>query len=178
VKNLSMRKTPMNQKIHTAIGVSFCCVSLGMSSISLAGGLKQKVTGTWSMVSQTIEDSDGAPKPNRFGDNPKGIAIFEPNGRYAIILLRSDLPKIASGNPLTGTQEEDQAIAHGSTAYFGTWSVDDATSTMVTHVDAATYPNWDGLDQKRQVSITRDKMRLCVSSQIGGISCVVWRKGR
>lgn len=130
------------------------------------------------MVSQTIEDLDGTPKPNRFGDNPNGIAVFEQNGRYAIILLRSDLPKIASGNALTGTPAEDRAIVHGTTAYFGTWSVDDATSTMVTHVDAATYPNWDGLDQKRQVSITGDIMRLCVSSQIGGISCVVWRKDR
>jgi hypothetical protein len=176
--NLLIHKTAMNKNTHTAISIGFCCISLGMSSISLAGGLKQKVTGTWSMVSQTIEEIDGTPKPNRFGDTPKGIAIFEQNGRYAIILLRSDLPKIASGNALTGTPEEDQAIVHGSTAYFGTWSVDDATSTMVTHVDAATYPNWDGLDQKRQVSITGDKMRLCVSSQIGGVSCVVWRKDR
>jgi hypothetical protein len=130
------------------------------------------------MVSQTIENLDGTPKPNRFGENPKGIAIFGQNGRYAIILLRADLPKIASNNPLTGTPLENQVIVHGSTAYFGTWSVDDATSTMVTHVDAATYPNWDGLDQKRQVSIKGNMMRLCVSSQIGGISCVVWRKDR
>lgn len=40
-------------------------------------------------------EQDGK-KIQRFGANPKGLAIYDCNGRFATILLRNDLPKFAS----------------------------------------------------------------------------------
>jgi len=52
--------------------------------------------GTRSLAEQWVE-LDGK-KTQRFGPNPKGIAIFEGNGLFAQILLRPDLPRFASNN--------------------------------------------------------------------------------
>lgn len=138
--------------------------------------IAKQVIGAWSLVSQYIE-KEGT-RTERFGTNPKGTVIFADNGRFAAILLRSDLPEIASNNPLTGTADEYKAIAQGSAAYFGTWTVD-PEGAILTHVEGSTFPNWDGQDQKRVTSLSGDEMRFCVPSQMaGGISCTVWRRLR
>jgi hypothetical protein len=137
--------------------------------------LKQQIVGTWSLAEQWAEQ-DGK-KTLRFGPNPKGIAIFEGNGRFAQILQRPDLPKFASNNAMTGTADENKAVVQGTAAFYGRWSVDEKDGSLGTHLDGSTYPNWDGLDQKRTVSISGDEMKLCVpGAQIGGTACAVWKR--
>ena len=54
--------------------------------------LRQQMVGTWTLSEQWVEQ-DGK-KIQRFGANPKGIAIYDSNGRFATILLRADLPQV------------------------------------------------------------------------------------
>jgi len=140
-----------------------------------AGGLKQQITGTWALAAQYVEQ-DGK-KTERFGPNPKGIAIYDRNGRFASILLSPDLPKFASNNAMTGTADENKAVVQRSTAFYGKWSVNEKDRTVNSHIDGSTYPNWDGQDQKRTVSISGDEMKMCVpGAQIGGTACAVWKR--
>ena len=140
-----------------------------------AGGLKQQITGTWSLVAQYVEQGDK--KVERFGPNPKGTAIFEQNGRFASILLSPDIPKFASNNAMTGTAEENKAVVQRSTAFYGKWFVNEKDNSMSTHIEGSTFPNWDGQDQKRTATVSGDEMKLCVpSSQIGGNACSVWKR--
>src|SRR5262245_52924583 len=74
-----------------------------------AQSLKQQIVGTWDFVVAEIIGADGK-KSFPFGETPKGVLIFTPEGRFAQIHAASDLPKIASGNRLTGTAEEYAAI--------------------------------------------------------------------
>jgi hypothetical protein len=43
-------------------------------------------------------------------------------------------------------------------AYFGTYSVTDADKILTYHVERATWPNFEGQDQKRIVTIKGDEM--------------------
>ena len=70
--------------------------------------------GTWTLVSITLEQ-DGK-KTDMYGANPQGQLIFDPNGRFTTIFLRSDVPKFASGNRETGTPEENKAAVQGGIA--------------------------------------------------------------
>ena len=65
-----------------------------------AQSLKQQIVGTWDFVVAEIKDAEGK-KSFPFGETPKGVLIFTPEGRFAQIHAASDLPKIASGNRLT-----------------------------------------------------------------------------
>jgi len=143
-----------------------------------AGNLKQQLVGTWSLVAQYV-DQNGK-RVERFGSTPKGIYMFDRNGRFAAILLRSDLPKIAANNAMMGTVEENKAIVQGSTAFYGKWSINEKDGSVTSHVDGSTYPNWDGQDQKRVVTISGDDLKICIpgGSQIGGTVCTVWKRAK
>jgi Lipocalin-like domain len=104
--------------------------------------------GTWTPVSVEA-----------FGPNPKGILIFDANGRFYPQILRSELPKIASNKRDTGTPEENKAVVSGSIAYYGTYTMN-GTDLML-HVEGCSFPNWTGTDQKRSnVSVTRTRSPL------------------
>ena len=72
-----------------------------------------------------IRGQDGRKVTQAFGANPKGIQTFEANGRFTLVFLKSDLPKVASNDRMTPTPEEAMAIAKGAIAYYGTYTVDD-----------------------------------------------------
>jgi hypothetical protein len=152
---------------------------LGTFTVAAAqqAGLRQQVVGVWSLSSQYVERPDGS-RVERFGANPKGLAFFDQGGRFSQVMMRPDLPKIASNNAMTATDAENRAIIEGSTAFFGTWSVDEATGTLLNRIEGATFPNWNGTELKRTLSISGDEMKQCVASQIGGTSCATWRRVR
>ncbi len=139
--------------------------------------LRQQMVGTWSLVEQWVEQ-DGK-KLQRFGANPKGIAIYDGNGRFATILLRTDLPKFVSNNAMTGTADENKAIVQGSNATFGVWSVNEQDGSLISKIDGSTFPGWDGQSQKRTLSIVGDEMKMCVlGAQIGGTACAIWKRAK
>ncbi len=139
--------------------------------------LRQQMVGTWSLVEQWVEQ-DGK-KIQRFGTNPKGIAMYDANGRFTTILLRSDLPKFASNNAMNGTADENRAIVQGTNATFGSWSIDEQDGALISRIEGSTFPGWDGQNQRRTLTIAGDEMRMCVAgAQIGGTACAVWRRSR
>ncbi len=103
--------------------------------------LKDQLVGTWTVTSQEQARNDGS-KVERFGANPKGITIFEANGRFATILARADLPKLASSDPMKPSPAEAMALAVGSVAYFGTYTVDEPRLK----IEASTLPNQLGFE--------------------------------
>jgi Lipocalin-like domain len=145
---------------------------LGLSAIATLGlvllpnnaagqqkSLKDQLVGTWTAVSWDQTSKDGS-KFQRFGANPKGVNVFDANGRFVVMFARADLPKIASNNPSNPTPEEAKAIAGGAISYFGTYSVDEANKTITLRIEASSYPNLIGADQKRLItSLTSDELK-------------------
>jgi len=130
--------------------------------------LKEQIVGAWTMVSWIQTRADGT-KNYRFGDNPKGVNMFSPTGRFSLIIARPDLPKISSNDPMKPTAEEAEAIVRGSIAYFGTYTVDEATKTLSLQLDGTTLTNQLALPQKRNIdSISPDEMRYSNSNVVGG----------
>jgi hypothetical protein len=139
--------------------------------------LRQLIVGSWVLSEQWVEQ-DGK-KIQRFGSNPKGLAMYDSGGRFSTILLRNDLPKFASNNAMTGTPEENRAIVQGTNATFGTWSIDDQDGALVSQIEGSTFPGWDGQRQRRTLSITGDELRMCVGgAQIGGTACAIWKRAK
>ena len=122
-----------------------------------AQGLKQQIVGTWDFVVAEITGADGK-KSFPFGETPKGVLIFTPEGRFAQIHVASDVPKIASGNRLTGTAEEDAAINRRSLSVFGSYTVDEEKKTVTFRITSSTFPNWEGEAQTRTIDkLTADE---------------------
>jgi hypothetical protein len=136
--------------------------------------LKGRLVGTWTLASWEQKKGDGT-VVRRFGENPVGMAIFDEEGRYIITAMRSNRAKYASEAPWQGTALENKATAEGTMTYFGTYSVHDADSSIAIHIEGCSFPNWDGADQKRGVSIAGDQLTLTVRPPTGEIVEVIWK---
>lgn len=149
-------------------------VCLGTAASSAAAQTAKDLVGTWNLVSDVNTSADGR-KIEPFGPTPRGMAIFDSDGRFAIVISRPDLPKFASNNRMQGTFEENKAIVQGSIGFFGTYSVTDGV--IIQHVEGGTWPSWIGTDQKRTItSFASDEQTWTTIASFGGTSELRWRR--
>jgi Lipocalin-like domain len=170
----------MNRIISSVLSASALIFVVFLLSERAAAQTAKDLVGTWTLVSITLE-KDGK-KTDFYGANPQGQEMFDASGHVSIILTRSDLPKFASNNREAGTPEENEAIVHGSLAYFGTYSVSETDKTYITHIESCTFPNWNGTERKTAFSISGDELSTTVVSgptSIGtGKAYLVWKRAK
>jgi len=127
----------MNVKVRGMVA----CVSSLMILASIAAmavaqtpgkSLKDQVVGHWQLASVSIGGNDP------YGDKPQGSMFLDAGGHYSVIVLG-------------GGQEN-------TIAYFGTYTINDADSTMTLHIDGSSRPNADGRDLKRIVTFNGDEL--------------------
>ena len=167
-------------KLLSGAGIIAGLVLLGVTEGSAqqkSKTMKEQLVGSWMLVSADMIGKDGSRTPN-FGPNPKGMMTFDANGRYTAILMSASRPKFASNNRAKGTSEENHAAVRGSLAYFGTYSVDEATKTLVTRVEGSVYPNAEGESQKRTIILlTADEFKyMNPTTTTGGNAEAVWKR--
>jgi hypothetical protein len=105
------------------------------------------LVGSWILVSSVVEQGGNRIEP--FGPNPKGALIFDAGGRYAAMIARPGLPRLASDNRTAATADEAKAIVAGSIGHFGSYAINEADKTITFRIETSTHPNWDGAEQKR-----------------------------
>ncbi|MEO5677827.1 MAG: lipocalin-like domain-containing protein [Usitatibacter sp.] len=144
----------------TILGIAASILVLPVAA-QYGGDRSREVAGTWMLVSLVNTQPDGQ-KSDVMGSNPKGKAIFTPDGHFSVNFTRDGLPKFASGNRVKGTPEENQAVVQGSISYFGTYSTDGADGTdriLSQKVEGSTFPAWIGEVQKRKFTIAGDQLQ-------------------
>jgi hypothetical protein len=138
------------------------CFAVGLSasdSLAQQKSLKEQLVGTWTLVSSDQVMPDGS-KLQQFGTNPKGINVFDANDRFFLMIASADNSKIASRNPSKTDPEEGAGLIVESIAYYGTYTVNEAERVAILHLEASTFPNQIGTDQKRTIiSITADELK-------------------
>ncbi|MEP6965327.1 MAG: lipocalin-like domain-containing protein [Polaromonas sp.] len=152
-----------------------CQLALFSWSGALAQGTSD-VVGTWTLVS-SVTERDGM-KTDQFGSGAKGMLSLDSGGHFMLTILGPELPRFASNNRAHGTPEENKEVVSKSIAMIGTYSVDPAQKTLTFKVDSATFPNWNGTEQKRLLSLgNRDELRYVTpTASSGGVGTVVWKR--
>jgi hypothetical protein len=149
------RRTVFNLSAIAALALTL----LPGSAVSQQKSLKEQLVGTWNIVSWERTDPDGT-KVHAFGTNPKGINIFGADGHFVVLYTRADLPKLASNDRTKATPQEAKALMDGAIAYYGTYTVDDASKTIALSIETTTFPNQLGRPQKRVISsLTTDELK-------------------
>jgi Lipocalin-like domain len=154
-------------------------------SISMTYGQKTKKTlreqlvGTWSLVSVDNIYPDSS-KVQPYGVNPQGILTFDDKGNYAIQILKAVRPKVVSGDKNKCTPEENSALVQGSNSHFGKYEINENNLTLVFKIEHASFPNWEGTEQKRTYSYTGNDLKYVVTNTTQGgksvIAEVAWRR--
>ena len=147
-----------------------CMIALALlpgSALSQQKSLKDQLVGTWNFVSLEQTNKDGT-KSQPFGAPPKGVYTFDANGRFFVMIVRPDLPKIASNNLTTATPEEAKAIVAGSIAYSGTYTVDEAGRAIELRIEATTLTNQAAVAKRIITSLTADELKFTNPTTITG----------
>jgi hypothetical protein len=160
IMNFPMENT-MNRRHILSLSVS---TALGLALISGAAfaqqkTLKEQLVGSWLPVSVSSTDKDGK-KHMPFGPNAKGILVFDASGQYVQMIVNPDVPKFKINNRLEGTAEENKAAVHGTTATFGTWTVDDGGKSVTVRNVGGMFPNQAGTEGKRTLTVTGDELKI------------------
>ena len=138
----------------TALGLAL----LPSNAISQEKSLKDQLVGTWIYVSSTGKRDDGSTVQR---PSLQGAVTYTADGRFHFITTRTDTPKVSSTDPSRPTPEEAMAIASGSVAYTGTYTVDEVTRTVHANVETSTFANLVGAPNQRRIisSITADEIK-------------------
>jgi hypothetical protein len=153
---------------------------LGLAAAGLFAGsaqaqsLKQQAVGTWTLVSVKIGDADG------YGPNPHGVMFLDASGRFSVSIVRAGIPKFASNNRTKGTDAENAAAVQGALNYFGTYTIDEPSSSITVMIEASSYPNFEGQTQKRTLSVSGDELQVinAAPSGGGGVATQIWKRAK
>jgi Lipocalin-like domain len=142
-------------------------IGSGHPGFAQTATLRDQLLGSWSFVLAEITAADGKTS-HPFGESPRGVLIFTPDGRFAQIHISGDAPKIVSGNRLNGTSEEYAAIMRGSLSVFGTYAVDEEKRTVTYSIEGSSFPNWAGEKQTRTIEKLTAEEFVNTNPSVGG----------
>jgi hypothetical protein len=139
-------------RLNFLAAVVLTAIAVPNAALAQSKTIKEQIVGTWTLTSFEQTYPDGR-KDQAFSSSPKGVQTFDSNGHFTLIFLRPDLPKIASGNRGKLTPRESQAIAVGSAAYYGTYTVDEQEKSLDLKLDGTMNTNQLGVPQKRIITM-------------------------
>ena len=159
-------------RLSSVVSLRFVVLSLGMAlpwagAIAQQRSLNEQIAGAWTYVSVDNVQPDGRRAP-MYGPNPQGLVIFDGKGHYALVNARADLPRFASNNRMEGAPEEYKAVAQGSIAHFGKYTVNEAGRTITFEIQTSTFPNWNGAVQVRPFTLNGDELKWTTPAASGG----------
>ncbi|MBN3845621.1 MULTISPECIES: lipocalin-like domain-containing protein [Burkholderiaceae] len=134
------------------------------------------LVGTWTLVAADVQHPDGS-RASDYGAAPKGLLLIDAQGHYSLQIFKAERPQFASGDKGAGTPTEYKAAVMGSSTHFGTISVDQAGGTLTFHIQNASFPNWEGAQQKRSYELKDGKLSYRVTPRPNGdIPISIWQR--
>lgn len=134
------------------------------------------LAGTWTLVAADVVHPDGS-RASDFGVSPKGLLVIDRQGHYSLQIFRSDRPPFSSGDKAHGSDSEYKAAVMGSSAHYGTLSLDADKGLLIFRIEGASYPNWEGQAQSRHYELKGDELSYRVPARPdGNVPLSVWRR--
>jgi Lipocalin-like domain len=136
--------------ILTAITVSLLLADVRSTSAQASGqsdrsaGDSHKFIGTYRLVAIEQKDDKGQWVPTA-RSNSLGYILYDPTGHMAAQIMPRDRKKYAANEP---TPDEARAALQGYTAYFGTFTVNEAEKYVIHHREGQLNPGGE-VDAKR-----------------------------
>lgn len=172
--------TSVRRSIACAIGAALVATAPALAGERAAPSMPVLV-GSWVLVECDNISPDGQ-HVHLYGDDPQGLLIFQPDGRYAMQIARRDRPKFAAGDKAKGTPQEYRAAMLGYNAHYGRYTADPAAGTITFAIERASYPNWEGrpAPRARPFVLKGDTLIYRVDAPTTGgpgvVGEVIWRR--
>ena len=125
------------------------CCTLLLLGVPAHATDKDKIVGTWKLISVVYEDEQTKGRTPVLGEHPRGYQIATPEGRWIALVT-------ADGRPVPKTDEERANALRTMIAYSGHYRVEDGK--VITKVEVAWNEAWVGGEQVRYLRFEGDEL--------------------
>ena len=132
----------MNRSTTLALGTIILFYA-GVASSAGAQTLAEKVVGTWTLEA----GSENYPDGRKLQSWATGNLIFDPTGHFSQFLIGKERPK---------TSTSVRTPVGPGVAFYGMYTVDEATGTLTLKVESGVTPVFDGTTRQVKASIKGD----------------------
>jgi hypothetical protein len=145
---------------------------------TLAAQTAPSLAGTWTLVTAYEIKPDGSRTQN-YGADARGILMIDGAGRYSLQIFRPGRPRFATGVKTKGTPDEYQQAVLGSSTHAGHVRLDPAKGLIIFQIELASFPNWEGTEQRRAYTFSGDTLSYQVPASASGNGTVAvsrWKR--
>lgn len=147
-------------------------------SANMSATVPAWLVGTWTLVRCDNVYPDGH-RIELYGPHPQGRWMIDPHGHYMMQIVRAQRMPFAAGDKSKGTPEEYRAASLDSNAHYGSVAIDG--TSMTTHIDQASFPNWNGRGGATGYTLAGNQLTYLVAKPSSGAAEgahgeVVWQK--
>jgi len=132
-------------------------LAISIPASTAADSIRDKLVGTWKLISWETLRSNGQILNIVMGPRPTGLIIYQPNGYMALQAINDPRPMFAESG-LTATREELRNAYFGYFAYWGTYTINEADSTVGYNIQSGLRPEDVGITRKSTVRFDGTKL--------------------
>jgi hypothetical protein len=135
---------------------------------------RQDLIGAWRLVEIDIEGPAGREVDPFYGSGSRGLLLYDASGWFSVQIEGPGRPAIQIPSVRPALDQSDSTARLKATvldsyyAYYGTWSFDQATSTVTHHAKGALYPVEDNATYPQHVEVTGKLMSFTRTQNVGG----------
>ena len=153
-------------------------LAAGVLLATVAVAAQPSLAGTWTLVAADDLHADGS-RTRGYGEAPKGRLIIDGQGRYSLQIFKAERARFSASDKRKGVPAEYESAVLGSSTHYGTIAVDAPAHLLTFRIDGASYPNWEGTEQKRRYELKGDELSYQVPpTPDGTIPISVWKRVR
>ena len=135
-----------------------------MSQSSSDKKLRDQLAGAWRLVSVETIKANGEVIYPFYGKHPEGLLMYDKSGWMSVQIVSEPRPTVPTADSredfLAAPADQKTKAIDGYYAYFGTWTVDAAKSTVTHHIETSLYPAERGENGTRHLLLDGDRLTL------------------
>jgi hypothetical protein len=170
-----MRMHPARVRLFATAGL---VAGLACAHGALASGASAPfpLAGTWTLQAADALHPDGS-RTSDYGAAPKGLLMIDRQGHYSLQIFRAERPRFAASDKAKGSADEYKAAVMGSSTHYGTIELDTKQHQLVFHIEGASFPNWEGQQQRRSFELHGNVLSYRVPPRPdGNVPISEWRR--
>ncbi len=141
-----------------------------------------QLVGTWRLISRVVRMEDGtAVQDPGLGKTPAGYLMYDSSGHMAVQLMKLDRPMTIDCGASGPAPRDNSESVNGYDAYFGRYTIDEASHTVTHHLEGALAAADVGKNLVREFQVSGDKLTITVrtiSSKEKQIRILTWERVR
>ena len=148
--------------IFLLISISLSALGYGQSNPDQK--LRDQLPGAWRLASIETIKANGEVIYPFYGKHPEGLLVYDKSGWMSVQIVSDPRPTVPAADSreefLAAPAEQKTKAIDGYYAYFGTWTVDAAKSTVTHHIEQSLYPAERGENGTRHLVLEGDRLTL------------------